>query len=113
MSECIFCRIGRGELPCKMIYEDEDVIAFHDISPKAPVHFLIIPKRHITSLAHVTAQDEALLSKMFCLVPRLAAENGCTNGYRLVVNTGADGGQEVPHLHLHVLGGGPVSFGLP
>ena len=104
-DDCIFCRIGKGEIPSNKIYEDDDVIAFNDINPKAPVHFLIIPKNHITSLAHATAEDTPLLGKMLALVPVLAKKVGCENGFRTVINTGRDGGQEVPHLHIHVLGG--------
>lgn len=104
-ADCIFCRISRGEIPSNKIYEDEEVIAFNDINPKAPVHFLIIPKKHITSLAEVNAEDATLLGKMMTLVPVLAKKAGCVNGFRTVINTGRDGGQEVPHLHIHVLGG--------
>lgn len=104
-DDCIFCKISRGEIPSKKIYEDEDVFAFNDINPAAPVHFLIIPKRHIRSLADTSAEDSALLGKMLSLAPKLALEQGCANGFRVVINTGRDGGQEVPHLHVHVLGG--------
>ena len=104
-DDCIFCKISRGEIPSKKIYEDEDVFAFHDINPAAPVHFLIIPKRHIQSLAQTTPEDAPLLGKMLDLARKLALELGCENGFRVVINTGRDGGQEVPHLHVHVLGG--------
>lgn len=104
-DDCLFCKISRGEIPSKKIYEDEEVFAFHDINPAAPVHFLIIPKRHITSLAEVSSEDGQLLSKMLVLAKKLALEQGCGNGFRIVINTGRDGGQEVPHLHIHVLGG--------
>lgn len=107
--ECIFCKIAAGEIPSRKVYEDEDLYAFHDIQPWAPVHFLIIPKRHIASLADVTASDAALMGKMMTLVPRLALEQGCEpypdGGYRVVINTGAHGGQEVHHMHMHVIGG--------
>jgi len=105
MSDCIFCKIAKGEIPSQKVYEDEDVFAFRDINPAAPIHFLIIPKKHITSLADATAEDAALLGKMINLVPKLAKENGCLGGFRTVINTGKDGGQVVPHLHIHVLGG--------
>ncbi|MBO5659062.1 MAG: histidine triad nucleotide-binding protein [Duodenibacillus sp.] len=105
LEDCIFCKIARGEIPCNKVYEDDDVIAFHDIHPQAPIHFLIIPKHHITSLAHATSEDAVLLGKMINLVPTLAKQAGCDNGFRTVINTGHDGGQEVPHLHIHVLGG--------
>ena len=104
-DDCLFCKISRGEIPSKKIYEDEEVFAFHDINPAAPVHFLIIPKRHITSLAEVSPEDGQLLGKMLVLAKKLALEQGCGNGFRIVINTGRDGGQEVPHLHIHVLGG--------
>ncbi len=104
-DDCIFCKIARGEIPSKKIYEDEEVLAFHDINPSAPVHFLLIPKQHLTSLADASSEDAGLLGRMLVLAKTLAAENGCGNGFRIVINTGRDGGQEVPHLHIHVLGG--------
>ncbi len=105
MSDCLFCRISAGEIPSSKVYEDEDVLAFRDIHPKAPVHFLIIPKKHIASLAEAAPEDEPLLGKMLSLTRTLALQEGCTNGFRVVINTGRDGGQEVGHLHIHVLGG--------
>lgn len=105
MSDCLFCRIGRGEIPAKVIYEDEECMAFRDIAPKAPVHFLIIPKKHIQSLAQAEPADAALLGKMLSLSRSLALQEGADNGFRVVINTGRDGGQEVPHLHIHVMGG--------
>ncbi len=105
MEDCIFCKIIRGEIPCKKVYEDEDVLAFHDINPAAPIHFLIIPKKHIVSLANVGPEDTPLLGKLLGLVPKLAKENGCAGGFRTIINTGKDGGQAVAHLHIHVLGG--------
>ena len=102
---CIFCKIVAGQIPSKKAYEDEDILAFHDIHPWAPVHILIIPKRHITSMVDVTMEDQALLGKMMAISPKLMAELGVTNGYRHVVNTGRDGMQEVMHVHLHVMGG--------
>lgn len=104
-EDCIFCKIAKGDIPSNKVYEDEDVLAFRDINPKAPVHFLLIPKRHITSLADAKPEDQALLGKMLSLVPQLAKKEGCVNGFRTIINTGRDGGQEVPHLHIHVLGG--------
>lgn len=104
-SQCIFCKIAAGELPAKVLYEDEDVVAFHDIHPAAPVHFLIIPRLHLSSLSDVGTEHQALLGKMLQLVPRLAREQGCDDGFRTVINTGQNGGQEVFHLHLHVMGG--------
>lgn len=105
MSDCLFCRIVRGEIPCDKLYEDDEVLAFKDIRPQAPIHFLIIPKRHIASLAEATPDDAAVLGHMLALAPRLAAEQGCAEGFRTIINTGRVGGQEVYHLHLHVLGG--------
>jgi histidine triad (HIT) family protein len=106
MSDCIFCRIIAGEIPCKRVYEDDEVLAFHDIHPLTPVHFMIIPKTHITSLAHAEASHQALLGKMMLLAPQLAKEQGLPDGFRTMINTGVGGGQEVPHLHIHILGGG-------
>ena len=103
--DCIFCKIVAGQIPAKRVFEDEELLAFHDIHPWAPVHVLVIPKRHITSLADVGAEHEALLGRMLGLAPRLMKELGVENGFRTVVNTGRDGGQEVQHLHMHVLGG--------
>jgi histidine triad (HIT) family protein len=103
----IFGKILRGEIPCKKVYEDDDVLAFHDINPVAAVHFLIIPKKFIATLADVTADDTALLGKMLTLAPVLAKEQGLTEGFRSVINTGRLGGQEVYHLHLHVFGNRP------
>ena len=110
MSEdCIFCRIVRGEIPSRKIYEDDDVLAFHDVHPQAPVHFMIIPKRHIASLADCDMSHQALLGKIMVLAPRLAREQGSTDGFRTIVNTGRVGRQEVYHLHMHVIGGpGPL-----
>ncbi len=102
---CIFCKIVSGQIPAKKAYEDEDILAFHDIHPWAPVHVLIIPKRHITSMVDVTMDDQPLLGKMLAISPKLMAELGVTNGYRHVINTGRDGMQEVMHVHLHVMGG--------
>ena len=107
--DCIFCKIVVGQIPSRKVYEDEDLYAFHDINPWAPVHFLIVPRLHIPSMAQVSAGHAALLGKMMTLAPRLALEQGCNpypaGGYRMVVNTGEEGGQEVHHLHLHVFGG--------
>lgn len=102
---CIFCKIAAGQIPANKVYEDDELLAFKDIHPAAPVHLLIIPKLHLASLADAGPEHEALLGRMMALAPRLALEQGATNGFRLVVNTGPDGGQEVYHLHLHVMGG--------
>lgn len=105
-DNCIFCKIVRGEIPSKKVYEDDDVYAFHDIHPLAPVHFMLIPKQHLVSLADADASHAALLGKMMVLAPRLAKEQGLDNGFRTVINTGKGGGQEVFHLHIHIIGGG-------
>ena len=108
MSDCIFCRIVAGEIPSRKIYEDDDMLAFHDIQPAAPIHFLVIPKKHIASLGDATEADAALLGKLLVVAARLARENGCEQGFRTIINTGRVGGQEVPHLHIHILGGTAV-----
>jgi histidine triad (HIT) family protein len=102
---CIFCRIAAGEIPAKKAYEDDEFIAFHDIHPWAPVHILLVPKQHIESMVDVTDEHAALLGRMLAVSPRLMRELGVTNGFRHVINTGRDGGQEVMHLHMHVMGG--------
>ncbi|MBP8184157.1 MAG: histidine triad nucleotide-binding protein [Rhodoferax sp.] len=106
---CLFCKIVAKQIPSRPVYEDDDFYAFHDIHPWAPVHFLIIPKRHIPSMAHVVEEDGALMGRMMALVPKLALQEGCNpypqGGFRLVTNTGVEGGQEVQHLHFHVMGG--------
>lgn len=102
---CIFCKIVAGQIPAKKVHEDDELLAFHDIHPWAPVHVLIIPKRHIVSMAEVTDADAGLLGRMMALSPKLMRDLGVTNGFRHLINTGADGRQEVMHLHLHVMGG--------
>ncbi len=108
MSDCIFCKIARGEIPSRKVYEDDDVLAFHDIHPAAPVHFMLIPKLHLDSLIQTEEGHAALLGKMLVLAPRLAKQQGLDNGFRTVINTGKGGGQEIFHLHIHILGGGPM-----
>jgi histidine triad (HIT) family protein len=115
MDNCIFCKIAAKQIPSKLIYEDDDLMAFHDIHPAAPVHFLIIPKQHIATLSDCNESHAALLGKMMLLAPRLALEQGCgyvldaagnaSGGYKAQFNTGPDGGQEVYHLHMHIIGG--------
>lgn len=104
-TDCIFCKIVNGSIPSNKIYEDEDVIAFHDIHPITKIHFLIVPKLHIESLASCDVQHQLLLGKMLLLAPKLAKERGLT-GFRTMINTGREGGQEVFHIHVHVFGGG-------
>lgn len=106
---CIFCKIISGKIPSKKVYEDDELFVFHDIHPWAPVHFLMVPKEHIPSMAQLTPEHEGLMGRMMLLAPKLAHEQGCNpypdGGFRMVSNTGAEGGQEVQHLHVHVMGG--------
>jgi histidine triad (HIT) family protein len=106
---CIFCKIVAKEIPSRIVYEDDEFFAFHDINPWAPVHFLIIPKTHIASMAHIEAAHAGMMGRMMALVPKLAQQEGCNpypeGGFRLLTNTGQEGGQEVHHLHFHVMGG--------
>jgi histidine triad (HIT) family protein len=105
VSDCIFCRIVEGKIPSRKVFEDEDMLAFHDINPQAPVHFMIIPKRHIDSLAAVQDSDAPLLGRLFAMAGRLASQQGSADGFRSIVNTGRVGRQDVYHLHIHILGG--------
>jgi histidine triad (HIT) family protein len=105
MDNCIFCKIARGEIPSNKVYEDADVFAFHDINPQAPVHFMMIPKKHIATLADATMDDARVLGKILALSARLAREQGLPDGYRTIINTGRIGRQEVMHVHVHILGG--------
>ncbi len=107
---CVFCKIVRGEIPSKKVYEDADIFAFHDIHPLAPVHFMIVPKKHIDSLADCGVGEQALLGKILAVAPRLAREQGSTDGFRTIINTGRVGRQEVYHLHVHIIGG-PEALG--
>ena len=114
MQDCIFCKIVRGEIPSNKVYEDDDVFAFHDIHPQAPVHFMLVPKRHIASLADATPEDAGVLGRMMTLAGRLAREQGSPDGFRTIVNTGRIGRQDVMHVHLHILGGTtPLGHMLP
>jgi histidine triad (HIT) family protein len=112
VDDCVFCRIIAGAIPCKKVYEDDDIFAFHDIHPAAPVHFMVIPKQHIASLAEVDLGDQMLLGKMLVLGSKLAIGQGCGDGWRTVINTGRVGRQEVYHLHMHIIGGGEVLPGM-
>lgn len=106
MADCIFCRIAAGRIPSTVLHEDDEVFAFRDIDPKAPVHVLVIPKRHIVSVNDVDAGDAALVGRMVLVAKTLAASEGIAKaGFRLTMNTGREGGQSVDHLHLHLLGG--------
>jgi histidine triad (HIT) family protein len=111
MSDCIFCKIARGEIPSKKIYEDDELFAFHDINPQAPVHFLVVPKRHIENLMAMEPEDAVLAGRLVYKAQELAASLGCADkGARFVLNCKSDGGQSVDHLHLHVLGGRRLSW---
>jgi histidine triad (HIT) family protein len=102
---CIFCKIVAGQIPSKKAYEDEELLAFHDIHPWAPVHVLIVPKLHIATMAEVADEHAPMLGRMMVLGAKLMRELGVSNGFRNIINTGRDGGQEVYHLHMHVIGG--------
>jgi histidine triad (HIT) family protein len=104
-DSCIFCRIAAGEIPSKKVYEDEDMLAFHDIHPAAPIHFLIIPKKHLVNLYDADMKEQALLGKMLGMAGQLAREQGSIDGFRVVINNGRVGRQEVYHLHIHIMGG--------
>ena len=103
--DCIFCAIIRGEIPSKKLYEDDSVYSFADINPQAPVHALVVPKRHIASAAAIDEGNADEVKKIFCAIPKIAASLGLTNGYRVITNVGEDGCQSVKHIHFHVLGG--------
>ena len=102
---CIFCKIAAGEIPSKKVYEDDEIFAFHDIQPVAPVHFLIVPKAHVDSMAECGPEHAAVLGRMMAMAGRLAREQGATDGFRTIVNTGRVGRQDVYHLHIHIIGG--------
>lgn len=108
MEDCIFCKIVRGEIPSRKVYEDDEVLAFHDIHPVAPVHFMLVPKRHVASLMEADDSHAERLGRMLVLGARLAKEQGLTEGFRTVINSGRGGGQEVFHLHIHIIGGGRI-----
>ena len=106
MEDCLFCKIVKGEIPSTKVYEDEEILAFKDINPVAPVHILVIPKKHISSLNEIETEDQMLIGKIFAVIKKIAEEQGIAeNGYRVIANCGEDGGQEVKHLHFHILGG--------
>ena len=115
MDNCLFCKIAEKKIPATIVYEDDELLAFKDINPAAPVHLLVIPKQHYATLSACTAQDAPLLGRMLALAPKLAAEFGCgvqhaadgtpSAGYKTLINSGPDGGQEVYHLHMHIIGG--------
>ena len=108
MTDCIFCKILDGGIPADIVYEDEHCLAVRDINPKAPVHLLVIPRKHVESLDGLGEEDRDLVSHMVLTIPRIARQQGLSEGYRTIANTGKGGGQEVFHLHFHILGGGEL-----
>jgi histidine triad (HIT) family protein len=108
--DCIFCKIAAGKIPAALVYQDDQVVAFRDRAAQAPVHFLVIPREHLPSLAHTAHDHTALLGHMLAVAADLAGKEGLTGGFRTVINTGADGGQTVDHLHVHVLGGRAMTW---
>ena len=106
MEDCLFCKIIKGEIPSTKVYEDDEILAFNDINPAAPIHILVIPTKHIASLAHMEKEDEAIVGKIYGVINKIAEEKGFKeSGYRVIVNCGKDAGQEVMHLHFHILAG--------
>ena len=112
MNDCIFCKIVAGEIPSTKVYEDEFVFAFRDIYPQAPVHILVVPKEHIISAAGVNAENSHLVAKCFEAIAVIAENEGLGSGFRVISNSGSDGGQTVFHLHFHILGGKNLGAGL-
>jgi histidine triad (HIT) family protein len=110
MENCLFCKIEKGDIPSTKVYQDDDVIVFNDIAPKAKVHLLVVPRKHIVSLNDLLPEDHDLMGKIMLLLPKLAKQQGLDEGFRTVINTGKGGGQEVFHIHLHLLGGGHLPF---
>lgn len=110
MADCIFCRIAAGEIPSNKLHEDDQLLAFYDLDPQAPTHFLVIPKVHIASVAEITPQNSAVVAHIYEVIAQLAAELGLEQGFRVVTNCGPQGGQTVPHLHFHVLAGRDMTW---
>lgn len=108
--DCLFCKIAAGEIPSKKLYEDEDLLAFYDINPEAPVHFLVIPKQHISSVAALTEENSLIVAKIFTVISKLTKDLKLDGGYRVVTNCGEDAGQTVQHLHFHVLAGRSLAW---
>ncbi len=106
MDDCIFCKIIKKEIPSNIVYESDDIIAFRDVNPVAPVHILVIPKKHLNSVLDLNVEDEMLVGKIYMVINKIAKQEGIDKtGFRIVVNCGEDGGQEVKHLHFHIIGG--------
>lgn len=110
--DCIFCKIVNGDIPSNKVYEDDTVLAFHDIAPQMPVHVIVIPKTHIASAAEVNADNSAVIGHIFEVIPKIAKDLGLDNGFRIINNCGKDGGQTVGHIHFHILGGKTLGEGL-
>lgn len=110
MMDCLFCKIAAGKIPSNKVYEDDQVLAFYDIDPQAPVHFLVIPKAHISGADAITAENSAVVAHIYEVIAKIAKELKLENGFRVVSNVGADGGQTVPHLHFHVLAGRSLAW---
>ena len=110
MSDCLFCKIAAGDIPAEKLYEDDDVVAFWDIAPQAPKHFLVIPKKHLSGPSVIGEEDEQLMGKILRLGGQLAAENDIGDNFRVVFNNGAEAGQTVFHIHMHILGGRPMNW---
>ena len=110
--DCIFCKIVKGDIPSNKVYEDETVLAFHDIAPQMPVHVIVIPKTHIASAAEVNVDNSAVIGHIFEVIPKIAKDLGLDNGFRIINNCGKDGGQTVNHIHFHILGGKTLGEGL-
>ena len=110
--DCIFCKIVKGDIPSNKVYEDDTVLAFHDIAPQMPVHVIVIPKMHIASAAEVNEDNSAVIGHIFEVIPKIAKDLGLDNGFRIINNCGEDGGQTVKHIHFHILGGKTLGEGL-
>ena len=110
--DCIFCKIVKGDIPSNKVYEDDTVLAFHDIAPQMPVHVIVIPKMHIASAAEVNEENSAVIGHIFEVIPKIAKDLGLDNGFRIINNCGKDGGQTVGHIHFHILGGKTLGEGL-
>lgn len=110
--DCIFCKIVNGDIPSNKVYEDDTVLAFHDIAPQMPVHVIVIPKMHIASAAEVNEDNSAVIGHIFEVIPKIAKDLGLDNGFRIINNCGKDGGQTVGHIHFHILGGKTLGEGL-
>ena len=110
--DCIFCKIVKGDIPSNKVYEDDTVLAFHDIAPQMPVHVIVIPKMHIASAAEVNEDNSVVIGHIFEVIPKIAKDLGLDNGFRIINNCGKDGGQTVGHIHFHILGGKTLGEGL-